>query len=194
MSAVRLGRACFTFGVAGALSLSVSFSDGKPAIAIEAASADTSTCAPACDRAYKACVDQATARAKVRSCYTCCKETEREGRVGFDTHPSREKLEEHMFDSCVTTLEAHAHPEWFSAGFPRSYRAALAYTPARAGLAAELASKYARPQGAAGGEPTSADASACTKGCSHRPRAAMAACTVAHTSCRRACAPAGTKC
>jgi hypothetical protein len=158
------------------------------------------SCAPQCEQYFAACVKQATERAKVKSCLQCCKDTE-ERAIAMDGAPADAdelaSLEDLKFSRCVTDVESMMHPEWFWNGFPHTAREAAAYTPvAKPGSVAEaLQKKYGKPAPPRPGEgPARVDASACTKGCAHRPQEAIARCTVGLTACRRACAPAGAGC
>jgi len=158
------------------------------------------SCAPKCEQYFAACVKQATERAKVKSCLQCCKETEERAIANAGAPSDAEELaslEELKFSRCVTDLDSTMHAEWFWNGFPRTAREAASYAPAvKPGSVGEaLQKKYGKPSAPRPGEaPARVDASACTKGCAHRPQEAIARCTVGLTACRRACAPAGTSC
>lgn len=158
------------------------------------------SCTPKCEEYFVACVKQATERAKVKSCLQCCKDTEDRGLKTLSVPPTSAELdglEEVKFDHCVTDVESLAHAEWFWNGFPRDYRAAASYAPKTTpgSVAEAIQKKYGKPSAPRPGEgPARVDESACTKGCTHRPQAAIANCTVLRGACRRACAPAGSKC
>ena len=195
----KASRWVASLAFAASLVVSVSFGESPvPELGLgDDACADGDTCNSQCDAQLAACAREVTKELKVRKCYQCCKEKEKDYTETYQAfhegkQPPFDDLQENVFNECIMSPFRRVEAT-FSGGFPPSYQGAKAWSEKDGKTITKAVQAHA---GSVGTDQPDAihrsDETACIKACSHRPKAGMDRCRAANDACRRKC-PAAKK-
>ncbi len=192
----KMIRVLSALGFVSALLSSVTFGeDGETCVGVEEAMADGNACLTGCNQQFQECTKAVRKATELGDCYECCKKVEEadeaptNGSIIPVKHPPHDDLHAYMLGKCVHNLKADG--KGWNRGFPKDYPSAMAYDPKSGTVDAQIRAKYQNHSGSVPGEIRSPSESACIKGCTHRAREPLRACSDRYSACRAKC-PAGT--